>query len=177
MGTRACIARRDGDGWSGVYVHGDGGPEHTGRALVEMVRERGADATLEHAATAPQGWTHFPDEPSIYHTEPFVITPERDGGIEWLYLLTSDREIKVTGPKAGPIPRCESTRRWGPSTPVTQTPPRWRRFGGRFPRKRRRADCRARSGALGHRPRGLMMMATAIDTYLKETGQRRSAIM
>ena len=71
MSTRACIARRDGDSsWTGYYVHSDGYPDHTGRVLVEMVRDMGAEAVLAYAATAPQGWTHFPDEPSVYHDEP-----------------------------------------------------------------------------------------------------------
>jgi hypothetical protein len=96
MGTRASIARRDGDsGWSGTYVHSDGGPGHLGRVLVGMVRDRGAEATLALAETAPQGWTQFPDEPSIYHTDPLVLAPGRDAGIAWLYLITDDSEIKV----------------------------------------------------------------------------------
>jgi hypothetical protein len=96
MSTRACIAQRDGDSsWAGYYVHSDGYPRHTGRMLVEMVRAMGAEAVLEHAAGAPQGWTRFPDEPSVYHDEPFIMTPQQDGGAEWLYLITGDHEIKV----------------------------------------------------------------------------------
>jgi hypothetical protein len=95
MSTKACIARPDRDAWSGFYVHTDGGPKHTRRVLVEMVRALGAAAALEHAATAPQGWTRFPDKPSVFHDEPFILTPEQHGWIEWLYLLTSDREIEV----------------------------------------------------------------------------------
>lgn len=110
MGTKACIARHEDSGWSGYYVHSDGGPEHTGRIVVEMFRDRGAEAVLQYAAQAPQGWTRFPDEPSIYHDEPFTITPEQDGGVEWVYLIDMDR-ISVYRGEAWGEPGCRRFER------------------------------------------------------------------
>src|SRR5688572_11968342 len=95
MSTKACIARPDGTSWWGYYIHSDGHPDYTGRVIVEMARARGVRAVLEHAARAPQGWTRFPDEPSIYHDEPFLVSPEQDAGIEWLYLAQPDSSIAV----------------------------------------------------------------------------------
>jgi hypothetical protein len=95
MSTKACIARPDGTSWRGYYVHSDGYPDYTGRVIVEMGRALGLDTVFDHAATAPQGWTHFPDEPSIHHDEPFIISPDQDAGIEWLYLLQATGGIAV----------------------------------------------------------------------------------
>ena len=73
MGTKASIAEQWNDGWRGYYVHSDGGPNVTGLALVKMIRERGAVATFACAAQAPQGWSHFPDEPAVHHDDPFIL--------------------------------------------------------------------------------------------------------
>jgi hypothetical protein len=95
MSTKACLARPDGDTWTGYYVHSDGYPDYIGRAIVEMARMRGVNAVFDHAATAPQGWTRLPDEPSIYHDEPFILSPDQDAGIDWLYLLQSNSCVAV----------------------------------------------------------------------------------
>jgi hypothetical protein len=95
MSTKACIARPDGNAWTGYYIHSDGYPDYTGTAIVRLARANGIDAVWQHAATAPQGWTRFPDEPSIYHEEPFILSPEQHAGIEWLYLLEADGKIAV----------------------------------------------------------------------------------
>jgi hypothetical protein len=95
MSTRACIARTIGPTWLGYYVHSEGQPSWTGRAVVELARAAGTCAVWERAAQAPQGWTQFPDEPSIYHDEPFIISPEEHGGIEWLYLLEGGGTVLV----------------------------------------------------------------------------------
>ncbi len=98
MSTRACIARPDGDSWRGIYVHGDGYPSALGVTLVALVRGRGVAAVLALAERAPQGWTRFPDEPSVYHDEPYIITADDcPGNIEWLYVLSEDGAITVYG--------------------------------------------------------------------------------
>ena len=63
MSTRSCIARAEGDGWSGRYVHSDGYPTWRGAELWKLwhtVFDGDIEAMLhclidEH----PAGWSHL----------------------------------------------------------------------------------------------------------------------
>lgn len=103
MSTRACIARPDGAGWRGVYVHRDGDPTRLGRRLLRAVRRAGAANVVKLLESTPQGFLEFPGEPYPLDELPSVMTSDDDPAgfrfsdrywprqVEWIYLVEEAR--------------------------------------------------------------------------------------
>ena len=109
MGTRSVIARLEGDGWKGRYVHWDGDPTGVGAAVHAIVNRDGLEVATKTLTEAWHGWSTVtaeervePDrDPSRFvavdgyglaysHEEQgddWVTSDGPDWGAEWCYVL------------------------------------------------------------------------------------------